>query len=80
VQWSGRCRVLQLTDSVNNPAPDRLSNPIARRSKLFRPYRTFYVRLVAVVLEHQIGDAPDIGLGGSCGGGYRSNLYRRLKK
>jgi hypothetical protein len=44
--------------------PDRLSSPIARLSKLLRPYRAFYVRLAAVALEHQVGDAPDVDLGG----------------
>ena len=31
-------------DSINNPAPDRLAGPVARVSKLFGPYRAFYVR------------------------------------
>ena len=62
-----RRHVFYLPDRINNPPPDRLASPIARLSKLFRPYRAFYVRLVAVALEHQVGDAPDIDFGDHAG-------------
>ena len=31
-------------------------------AKLFRPYRAFYIRLIAVAFQHQVGDTPDIDL------------------
>jgi hypothetical protein len=33
---------------------------VAIRSKLRRPYRTLRLGLIAVALEHQVGDAPDV--------------------
>ena len=47
-------------DRINNPPADGLASPIARLSKLFRSYRTFYVSLIAVAFQHQVGDAPDV--------------------
>ena len=61
--------------AFNNPPPDGLASPIARVSKLFRPYCAFYIRLVAVALQHQIGDAPDVNFPGSCPAGYRAKVY-----
>ena len=69
----------KLPDRINNPPPDRLSSPVARLSKLFRPYRTFYVSLIAVAVQHQAGDAPDVDLGDHALESYGSNLYPRLK-
>jgi len=62
VQWSRRCGIHELPDRINNPPPDRLTRPIARLSKLFRPYRTFYVGLIVVAFQHQVGDTPDVDL------------------
>src|SRR5262249_38759026 len=42
--------------------PDRLASLIARLCKLFRAYSTFYVSLIAVAFQHQVGDAPDVDL------------------
>ena len=61
--------------AFNNPPPDGLASPIARVSKLFRPYCAFYIRLVAGALQHQIGDAPDVNFPGSCPAGYRAKVY-----
>jgi hypothetical protein len=67
VYGSGRCPVDELPHCIGDPPPDRFAGPIALFRKFFRPYSTFYIRLVAVALEHQIGDAPDIDFGDHAG-------------
>ena len=73
-----RGHVLKLPDRINNPPPDRFAGPIALFRKFFRPYSTFYIRLVAVALEHQIGDAPNVDLGDHAQQIIRANVYVRL--
>jgi hypothetical protein len=57
---SKRRRVHELPDCIGDPPPNRGTVVIARLRKFFRPYRAFYVRLIAVALQHQVGDAPDV--------------------
>jgi hypothetical protein len=45
---------------ADNSPPDSLASPISRLSKVFRPYCTFYVSLIAVAFQHEVGDAPDV--------------------
>ena len=44
-------------------------------TKPFRPYRAFYVRLVAIAFEHQGGNPPNVDLGDHAGERYCSKLY-----
>ena len=53
---------------------------ITRLGKLFSPYRTFYVSLIAVVFEHQVGDTPDVYLRDHARKRYSVNLYLRLMR
>lgn len=56
---------------INNAPPDRLARLITLLRKFFRPYSAFYVSLVAVVFQHQVGDAPDaapVKVSGGVGG------------
>src|SRR6516165_8125891 len=59
--------VRELLDRTGDKPPDSGAIVIALLRKLFRPYSTFYVSLVAVALEHQVSDAPDIDLGDHAG-------------
>jgi hypothetical protein len=74
----GRCRDRELTGGVNDPQPDRHAGKIAIRSKLFRPYSTFYVSLITVAAEHQAGGSPDVYLRDHARKGYPVNVYLRL--
>jgi hypothetical protein len=62
VQWPRRCHVHELPDCIGDPPPDRSTGAVTILSKLRRPYRTFRLSLIAVVLEHQVGDAPNVDL------------------
>jgi hypothetical protein len=52
------CDVLE-----DNPYPDRDASVVTIRSELVDPSRTFRLGVVAVALEHWVGDAPDVDLG-----------------
>jgi len=58
---------------------NRHAGSIAGLPEFVSPSRAFHLGQVAVALEHQVGDAPNIDLGDHAGQRYRSNLYRRLK-
>jgi hypothetical protein len=60
VQWSRRCPVHELPDRISDAPPDRRAVVIALFSKLLGSLDAFHFRLIAIVLEHQIGDAPDV--------------------
>src|SRR5437016_5294119 len=62
VYRSGSCRVDKLSDRFHYAQSDRNARKIAIRRKLVGALGAFHPRVVAVVLEHQIGDAPDIDL------------------
>jgi hypothetical protein len=73
-----RCHVHELPDCTRDPAPDRHARLIPYLPKFARPSRAFYIRLVAVALQHQVSDTPDIDPRDHALESYRSNLYRRL--
>ena len=58
VQWSGRCGVHELPDRIGDPPPDRCASPVTILYSLRRPYRTLRLSLIAVALQHQVGQAP----------------------
>jgi len=60
VYRSGRRNVHELPDCTRNPAPDRHAGSIADLPEFLGPPLAFRLGLVAVALEHQVGDAPDI--------------------
>jgi hypothetical protein len=60
VHWSGRYGVHELPNCIGDPPPDCRAAAVAIRSKLRRPYRTLRLSLIAVALEHQVGDTPDV--------------------
>ena len=60
MQWSGRHHVHELPYCIGVPPPDRRAIVIALVCKLFRAYRIFYVSLITIALEHQVGDATDV--------------------
>ena len=55
--------VSELLDGGANPAPRRRAIVIAVGRELFGAPAARLDRVLAVALEHQIGDAPDIDLG-----------------
>ena len=52
------CAIPMLLGS--NPAPDRHAGRIPDLPEFVSPSRAFYLGKVAVALEHQVSDAPDI--------------------
>jgi len=59
VQAVSRLRAAELP---HHPAPDRHASHIPDLPKFIRPSRAFCRSLVAVALEHQVGDVPDVDL------------------
>jgi len=57
-----RCHVHELPDYTRDPAPDSNSLGIPNLPEFVGPSLAFGLCLVAVVLEHQVSDAPDIDL------------------
>jgi len=78
VYRSGRCYVHELLDCTRNPPPDRNAGRIPDLSEFVGPSRAFCLGQVAITLQHQVGDAPDVDLGDHAVKSYKSNLYRRL--
>ena len=67
MHWSGRCHVRELPHRIGEPPPDRCAGTIAIQRKFLRAYRAFQLGLIAVTLQHQVGDAPDIEFGDYAG-------------
>ena len=60
---SRRSRVRELPDGIDNPHPDRYAGVVSILSELVDPSLAFLLGGVAVVLEHQVGDPPNVDLG-----------------
>jgi len=58
----GGCQVHELADCTRDPAPDRHAGSIPDLSEFIGPSRAFRLGLVAVALEHQVSDVPDVDL------------------
>src|SRR5437016_14495638 len=63
VHRSRRCRVRELPDCTDDPAPDRHAGGINNRPELGGPADAFHLGRVSVALEHQAGNAPNIDFG-----------------
>jgi hypothetical protein len=59
----GGCRVQELPDRIDDPAPARFAAGVAIRCKLVGPSGALRLRRRAVPPEHQEGGAPDVDLG-----------------
>jgi hypothetical protein len=67
-----RCRVRELSDRAHNPAPDHRTVVIAGLCKLVGALRALQFGILAVALEHELGDAPYVDVrdhGGKLSGG-----------
>ena len=53
----------ELPDGIDNPHPDRHAGVVTIFSELVDPSCAFRLGVVAVVLEHQVGDPPNVDLG-----------------
>jgi hypothetical protein len=71
VQESGRCGGCELPDCIDDPPPDCLAVLIASLREFVDPSGAFRYGVVAVMLEHQVGDAPDVDLGYHAANGRR---------
>src|SRR5271165_5325037 len=59
----GRCRIREMPDHTDDPAPARFAGGVAVRCKLIGPSGALLLGRLAVPPEHQVGGAPDVDLG-----------------
>ena len=59
----GRLHVSELPEGIDDPQPDRHAGVRYHPPRTRRPVIAFHLGVVAVTLEHQVGDAPNVDLG-----------------
>jgi len=79
VYRSGSSRVRERPEGSDNPHPDRHAGVVTIFSELVDPSWAFRLGVVAVVLEHQVGDPPNVDLGLSRGESCTLPVYKSLK-
>jgi hypothetical protein len=75
-----RCRVFQLSDRTDNPAPDRNSCVVPVCGEFLGPSLAFRFSGVAIPPQHQASGAPDIDLGYHRQGYYAQHVDNRLTR
>ena len=80
VHRSGRGHVHELSDCTRDPAPDRHAGSVAHLPEFVGSSRAFRLSLIAVALEHQVSDAPNVDPGYHTREAKWSNFHRRVKR
>jgi hypothetical protein len=62
MHWAGGVLFARCATAFRDPAPDRGTVVIAGGRELVGAHGAFHLGVVAVALEHQVGDAPDVDL------------------